>query len=67
MNEVKISEREKMLIESMTHLISHYGYIVLPVGMLPNLQWVYIKKSFNIKPIKIDGVNFYQVIAKEGN
>jgi len=64
MSEVKISEREKMLIESMQHLISFYGYIVLPVGMLPNLQWYYIEKKFKTIKVKIDSVDFYRVEIK---
>lgn len=55
------SKREKELIESMECLISFYGYIVLPVGLLRNLQWSFLKESFDLKAIEINGVDFYRV------
>jgi len=50
-----------MLIVSMSHLIKHYGYIVLPVGMLTEAQWYFLQEDYECILLHIDNVRYYRV------
>ena len=61
---IKVSN-EKKVIRSIKHLIVFYGEIFLPVGLLRNLQWNYLKESFYLKEVKICDVDYYKVQIKK--
>lgn len=55
------SSTEKMLLTSMGHLIKHYGYIVLPVGLLTEAQWYFFQEEYECILLNIDNVRYYRV------